>query len=240
MIANEPRPTPFVGVPDATVLGTDAFHHAIVAFVEHQLPVWRDRADRPPVNDEPRLNETLCDHLDCASRHSFDSIRFSHEPYQTPGRAADLAVKPGRHIVVEGVGYSEFEQLLPIECKRLPTPPDKRRSDCEYVHGLPGHRTGAIERFKHGLHGPTNRRALIIAYVQEESFGRWLTIINKRLRQLANNGADNGLWSPTELISSSGDVIHGGVCKLGSRHRRILLPATFDGIDVDHLWMQMN
>lgn len=239
MLADENPLRPCIGAPDAELLDADAFHHAIVSFIERHLPVWRDRADRPPVTDEPRLNETLCDHLDCAARHSFDSIRFGHEPYQTPGRAADIAVKPGKQIVVEGVRYSEFEQLLPIECKRLPTPPDKRRSDCEYVHGLTGHRTGAIERFKHGLHGPTNQRAIIIAYVQEEIAEHWQTTINSRLEKMASDKADGGLWHPCEHLSSCTSSCE----RLGKRtsyHRRCKPPADSTLIEITHLWLQMK
>lgn len=240
MIADEQQSPTFIGSPDSELLDADAFHHTIVAFIDHHLPVWRDRADRPPVTDEPRLNETLCDHLDCAARHSFDVIRFSHEPYQTPGRAADLAVKPGRQIVVEGIGYSEFEQLLPIECKRLPTPADNRRSDCEYVHGLEGHRTGAIERFKHGLHGPSNNRALIVAYVQGNDFKHWEGVINQRLQKQANDGVDQGLWAPFEILTTVPSKTSTGCQKFESIHRRVQPPAASPQVKIEHLWVSMN
>jgi hypothetical protein len=239
MIANEQPPQSSIGTPEAALLNADAFHHAIVNFIEHQLPLWRNRTDRPPVNDESRLNETLCDHLDCAARHSFDSIRFTHEPYQAPGRAADIAVKPGKQIIVGGMGYSVFEQLLPIECKRLPTPPDKRRSDCEYVHGLASHHTGAIERFKHGLHGPTNRHAMIIAYVQEGSFDHWQTTINQRLQQHADENVDDGLWKPAELLSTK-TTRNPIYCKLSSDHRRLQPPSSSPQVQFDHIWLLMN
>lgn len=236
MIADEYPQHPCIGQPDEKLLEEEAFHHAIIDFIERELPTWRDRKDRPSAEDEPLLNETLCDHLDCAARHSFDSIRFTHEPIQSPGRAADLAVKPGKQIVVEGVSYSVFEQLLPIECKRLPTPPDKRRSDCEYVHGLPGHRTGAIERFKHGLHGPKNQRALIIAYVQDETFGHWLAHINNRLKRLANENADEGLWNPVEVLSDAVPDLG----KFESMHRRLQQKCSTTSIHIEHLWLRMN
>ena len=241
MIADEPRPTPAIGIPDSEVLNVGAFHREIVAFIERELPVWRRRPDRPQVTDEPRLNETLCDHLDCASRRQcFDSIRFCHEPYQSSGREADIAVKPAGTIKVEGRAYCEFEQLLPIECKRLPTPPDKRRNDLEYVHGLLGHRTGGIERFKHGLHGPANQCALIIAYVQAESFAHWLALINARLALLAQNGTDNGLWQPVEPLSSFTAADSADVHKFTSHHRRISPPSCSESVDMEHLWLRMN
>ena len=186
MIADESPQTPAIGTPDSEVLDAGAFRREIVAFVERELPVWRDRPERPNCDDEPRLNEFLCGHLNSASRRQcFDSIQFLTEPVQTAGRRGDIAVKPLGTIRVEGRTYYDFEQLLPIECKRLPTPLGNRRNDLEYVHGLPGHQTGGIERFKHGLHGSKNQHALMIAYIQAESFNHWLTAINARLAKLA-------------------------------------------------------
>lgn len=236
MIADEQPQHPFVGAPDATLLDADAFHEAIVTFVEDELPAWRDRPDRPDADDEPRLNESLCDHLDTAARHSFDVVRFTHEPLQMSGRAADLAVKPVSRILVGTIAYTIFEQLLPIECKRLPTPRDNKRSDCEYVHGMPGHRTGAIERFKHLLHGPANDRAMIIGYVQSESFDHWLTTINARLTQFAADDVDGGLWSPVETLSAAAITCCEDLLRLDSKHRR--LDST--SVHLSHLWLSMN
>jgi len=162
MIADESRPIPALGNLDAGVLELGAFCREIVSFIERELPVWRQRPELSQVEDEPCLNQSLCLHLDRASRHNFDSIRFLQEPIQGSGRNADIGALPVDTITVEGITYQDYEQLLPIECKRLPTPSGSRRSDLEYVHGMPGQRTGGIERFKHGLHGRGNRHALMI------------------------------------------------------------------------------
>lgn len=236
MIADEPRPTPGIGTPDDTFLDADAFHHTIVSFIERELPVWRDRRYPVQFHDEPNLNQILCLHLNSASRHqNLDSIQFLQEAVQVAGRRADMGVMPRGIIIVEGRTYEDFEQLLPIECKRLPTPKDKRRSDCEYVHGIPGHRSGAIERFKHCLHGAGNRRALIIAFVQSESFGHWFSTINERLNKCAADNADDGLWSPAEPLSSTPST-RPDIHKLNSVHRRI----STDSIQIEHLWIRMN
>lgn len=241
MIADEQPPRPCLGSPDVELLEADAFHHAIVGLIEHELPVWRDRPLRPPFKDEPKLNQSLCLHLDSAARHrGFDSIRFVQEGIQAGSRRTDIGVMVPGTITVEGRDYQDFVQLLPIECKRLPTPPDKRRSDCEYVHGLVGHRTGAIERFKHGLHGSTNQRAMIIAYVQEESFRHWKTAINDRLQKMAVDGADGGLWSPAELLSGETAESTSPCCKLGSNHRRQQPPSSSPLVEIGHLWLCMK
>jgi hypothetical protein len=187
------------------------------------------------------LNQALCLHLNRAARHqNFDTIQFLQEPLQSAGRRADIGVMQFSTIVVEGRSYEDFEQLLPIECKRLPTPTDKRRSDCEYVHGLPGHRTGAIERFKYGLHGPRNPRALIIAYVQSESFTHWLTTINERLKKFATDSFDNGVWSPAETLSTMTTAFSADLHRIISRHKRSMPPAHSEAVDIEHFWLRMN
>lgn len=241
MIADESPKTPTLGIPDSEVLDAGAFHEKIVAFIEQELPVWRDRPELSQVTDEPNLNQSLCLHLDNASRRQcFDSIRFLQEPLQTSGRNADIGVMPLNNIMVEGICYHDFEQLLPIECKRLPTPPGSRRSDLEYIHGLPGHRTGGIERFKHGLHGSTNQHALMIAYVQAESFSHWLIAINNRLAKLATDGVDDGIWNPTEPLSDSAPAHSPEVQRLKSCHRRLRPPCSSDSVEMDHIWLMMN
>lgn len=241
MIADEQRSSPSVGTPDAELLDAGSFHHAIVHLIEQELPVWRDRPLRPPFQDEPKLNQSLCLHLDGAARHQgFDSIRFVQEGIQAGSRRTDIGVMVPGTITVEGRDYEDFVQLLPIECKRLPTPRDKRRSDCEYVHGLSGHRTGAVERFKHGLHGPTNPRAMIVAYVQEEGFEHWQAIINQRLKKLDVDRVDDGLWTPVEQLSSDQSRTTPICKKLRSTHRRLQPPAFSGTVEIEHLWLLMN
>lgn len=241
MIADESPKTPTLGTTDTEVLDAGAFHERIVTFIEQELPIWRSRPELSQVTDEPKLNQSLCLHLDKASRRQgFDSIRFLQEPLQTSGRHADIGVIPMDNIMVEGVCYHDFEQLLPIECKRLPTPPDIRRSDLEYVHGVPGHRTGGIERFKHGLHGPTNQHALIIAYVQAKSFAHWLTAINTRLAQLATDVADAGLWNPPETLTNCASTHSSDTKRFKSCHRRLKPPCSSDNVKMEHIWLRMN
>ncbi len=241
MLADQPQFNPAIGEPDATILDAGAFRQAIVVFIERELPIWRDRPDRPNLDDEPHLNELLCGHLNSASRRqSFDLIQFMNEPVQSAGRRGDIAVKPQGTIRVEGRNYTDFEQLLPIECKRLPTPPGSHRSDLEYVAGVPGHRTGGIERFKHGLHGVENDHALMIAYVQAETLDHWFGAINQRLDELASNGAAGGLWRPTEALSCEHSVNPATVGRYQSQHRRHSPPATSGQVVMQHLWLMMN
>lgn len=241
MIADEMHSQPFIGSPDTILLHADAFHHAIVELIEQELSVWRDRPQRPPFQDEPKLNQSLCLHLNRAARHrGFDAIQFIQEPIQKSSRRADIGVMEPGTITVEGREYEDFIQLFPIECKRLPTPKDNRRSDCEYVHGLAEHRTGAIERYKHGLHGHNNHRVMIIGYVQKNDFKHWEGVINQRLQKQADNGADQGIWAPAEILSAMPSNRRTGCWKLESVHRRRQPPARSSRVTIDHLWVLMN
>lgn len=240
MIADEFHPNPALGNLDAEVLELGAFCREIVSFIERELLLWRQRPEIAQVEGEPCLNQSLCLHLDRASRHRFDSIRFLQEPIQSTGRNADIGVLPVNAIVVEGIGYQDYEQLLPIECKRLPTPRGSRRSDLEYVHGLPGQRTGGIERFKLGLHGRENWHGLMIAYVQATSFAHWRTTINTRLAEMAADGSTARLWSPAEALSACESPANLEVARFKSQHRRLQPPCCSAQVDMEHLWVRMN
>ena len=81
----------------------------------------------------------------------------------------DISVQPcGRLILVEGRRYTQFDTLLPIECKRLPMPipGDRRRDEREYVTSGSG-TTGGIQRFKLGAHGSSHSLGVMIGYIQD-------------------------------------------------------------------------
>src|SRR4051794_20271602 len=135
MIADYGQTRPALGSLEAALHDADTFRKQVIVFIERELPSWRDLPERPSDTDEPRLNEYLCDHLDCAARkRAFDVVRFTLEPVHRGTRRGDIAVKPCRTIIVGSRTYHNFEQILPIECKRLPTPPGRDRNDLEYVH----------------------------------------------------------------------------------------------------------
>lgn len=240
MIADESRPIPALGNLAAGILELGAFCREIVFFIEHELPIWRQRSSISAVEDESRLNQSLCLHLDKVSRRNFNVVRFLQEPLQGPNRNADLGVFPLNTLNLDGTNFDDEAQLLPIECKRLPTPPGNRRSDLEYVHGQPGHRTGGIERFKHGLHGPKNQHALMIGYVQAKAFEHWLGAINERLAKLAKGGADEGLWNPAERLDTEASGPSAKVQRLASRHQRRRPPCASGSVNMQHLWLLMN
>jgi hypothetical protein len=114
------------------------FRHELLEFIVGELPRWRDRADRPGATAETALTSQLCAHLNGVSRHSagWDILQFRVEEADEKhkGSKIDLVASPsGATILVEGRRHTEFDSLLPIECKRLPTPIDRDRDEREYV-----------------------------------------------------------------------------------------------------------
>jgi hypothetical protein len=77
----------------------------------------------------------------------------------------DLIAAPSDATVwIEGRSYVDFDTLLPIERKRLPTPKDKDRDEREYVIEGQG-TTGGMQRFKAGLHGAKHTMAAMIGSI---------------------------------------------------------------------------
>jgi hypothetical protein len=210
---------------------------ALLDFIAAELPRWRDHPDRPAKTAETALTEHLCDHLNSASH---GSEAWSHVQFRTEtgdetaaGRKIDLSVKPrAANIIIEGRRHSQFQALLPIECKRLPTPSDRDRDEREYVAVAKG-TTGGIQRFKFGHHGAAHSFAAIIGFVQEQSFDEWLEKINEWIRNLAST---SGLpWSARDVLqrASADDV----VCTLDSKHER---SSGLAECHLRHLWVAMN
>lgn len=183
MLANFP-----ITVTPSGMLGRDVhvpatFRHELLAFIATELPRWRDRPDREPETAETILTSQLVAHLNSAARHSdgWDVLQFRPEETdeQERGRKVDLVAAPcGATIWIDGRRHADFDALMPIECKRLPTPPGKNRDEREYVFNQHAS-TGGIQRFKEGHHGAAHSLAGMIGYVQENTAKHWHECVTK-------------------------------------------------------------
>jgi hypothetical protein len=214
--------------PEVQLPGTA--RHELLGFIADELPRWRDHPERKP--------ET-CDYLNSAARTSagWSRIQFRTEVRDEVrrGRAIDLVPKPcGAVLVIEGRRHTQFDTLLPIECKRLPTPKENERDEREYVVSATSS-TGGIQRFKFGHHGAAHRDAAMIAYVQEQTFSYWLTHVNGWIRDLSSE--PESAWGLTEALQPGKDDSAVGLCRLYSRHER---GSGLDEISLQHLWVKMN
>lgn len=225
------------GALDADLHLPDDWLNTLLAFLRPSLASWRDDAARPSETGETRLTAQLCAHLNSACRRSnWDYLQFIREQPDEVRRerALDLIVAPsGATIWLEGLRHSHYDTLLPIECKRLPTPSGRDRDPREYVYSQFSS-TGGLHRFKQGLHAAAHRRAVMIGYIQTDDVAHWCRQVGDWLTALANDLPD--AWSLEDGIQLvTYDPVDRSAA-LRSRHAR---RAPLEPITVDHLWIEM-
>jgi hypothetical protein len=239
MLANLQHPSARSGSLSKDVHLPATSLYELLNFITDELPRWRDRPDRKRETSETSLSSQLCAHLNSSARHSigWDILQFrTEEPdEQAKGRKIDLVPAPCDATVwVEGRRHVDFDPLLPIECKRLPTPKDKERDEREYVFNRHAS-TGGIQRFKAGHHGAGHKLGAMIAYVQQETCMFWNTRVAEWINDLIASRQEG--WTAQDLLRVQQDDTTRQVAVLSSSHTRLKgLPE----IELRHLWVQMN
>lgn len=211
----------------------------LLGFISNELPQWRDRNDRNDEKAETVLTSQLCAHLNSAARRStgWDHFQFRTETpdERKKARKIDLIASPcGTAIWIEGRRHSDFDAILPIECKRLPIPKDKDRDEREYVINRYAS-TGGIQRFKAGDHGSTHKLAGMIAYVQEETMGIWETRIREWITGLIKSEQPG--WTAEDFLHLEHNDEVQQITVFRSSHTRT---GNLEKIELRHLWLNMN
>ena len=212
--------------------------HAILDYIAGELSNWRDHPDRPSEQAEDRLTEHLCDYLNSVAYHSrhFDHFQFRTETgdEKNASRTIDLSVKPsGATLIIEGRRSTIFDTILPIECKRLPTPPGTNRDHREYVFS-DKKSTGGIQRFKEGNHAATHTIGAMIGYIQRDTFEFWMASITEWINGLTESSSPG--WSSKDLPRLERHDQGRKVTVLSSTHERV---QPLQEIELRHLWIQM-
>jgi hypothetical protein len=239
MLANGPNNPPQLGALNGDAQKPATFRHELIEFIADELPRWRDRPERNAEESETVLTSQLCAHLNSVTRHSpgWDVLQFRvEEPdEESRGRKIDLVASPsGVAIIIEGRRHVDFDSLMPIECKRLPTPSGANRDEREYVvnrHST----TGGIQRFKAGHHGAAHKLGAMIGYVQQEDRGFWNMRVAEWVKDLIAAG-ERG-WSINDLLHLERDDATRQLAILRSSHAR---ENGLPEIALRHLWIQMN
>jgi len=211
---------------------------SLVGFISAALPGWRDDPKRPTQTGETALTAQLCARLNSVSRHSpgWDFLQFRREEPDDAraNRSIDLIVAPsGTVIWIAGRDYSEYRALLPIECKRLPTPTGKDRDEREYVFSQFSS-TGGIQRFKAGHHAPARARAAMIGYVQKRDIYFWRAQLDAWIDGLVATAVHG--WSLDDKLALAAHHSATRVASLQSTHQRV---SGLEPILIDHLWIEM-
>jgi hypothetical protein len=239
MLANNPDSPARFGTLDKEVQKPATFRYELLSFIAQELPNWRDRTNRPNETSETVLTTQLCSHLNSVARHSlgWDILQFKVEApdEQHKGRKIDLVPSAcGPVILIEGRRYIDFDSLLPIECKRLPTPKGKERDEREYVISRYSS-TGGIQRFKEGNHGAVHMLGAMIGYVQEDTVAAWDTRITGWIQELVDSAHPG--WSVKDLLVAQSSDATLGLAVFRSVHERVNgLPE----MELRHLWVCMN
>src|SRR5260370_26233657 len=203
MLANSPDRLPQIGVLSGDVQKPGTFRNELLDFIGNELPAWRSRTDRKAETSETILTSQLCAHLNSATRHApgWDILQFRVEEADENqlSRKIDLVASPSScAIVVEGRRHVDFDSLMPLECKRLPTPKKGGRDEREYVF-CKDTTTGGIQRFKAGHHGSGHTLGAMIGYVQEGTCEGWNDSVAGWRKGLA--GVEAG-WTDEDLLCS--------------------------------------
>lgn len=238
MLADEGRSTAHSGALRPDLHLPSEWLSALVRFIGDMLPAWRDDPARPVETSETRLTARLCARLNSLCHHTpgWDFLQFrQEEPDESVGgRAIDLVSAPAGQILwISGRAYNEYQSLIPIECKRLPTPVDPKRDSREYLYSDKSS-TGGVQRFKAGAHGAAHPRAAMIGYVQDKDVAHWREQIDAWIDDLI--AAPVTGWSHGDRLAlASHDTVQ-RVATLASKHERMgeLAP-----ILIDHLWIEM-
>lgn len=238
MLANRPVSSPQLGALSREVQKPATFRSELVDFIACQLPVWRSRPDRKHETAETILTSQLCAHLNSAARHcaGWDILQFRMEEPddQDRGRKVDLAAAAcDTAIIIEGRRHVDFDSIMPIECKRLPTPKGADRDEREYVinrHAT----TGGIQRFKAGHHGAAHTFAAMIGYVQEETTAFWDESVAGWINGLVD--IEPG-WTKKDLLRLDSTDGAQRMAIFSSSHDR---QNGLSEIELRHLWIEMH
>lgn len=230
------RPEVAGTLDDDLLLGSE-WHRAFLDFVAGLLPTWRDDPSRPLADGETKLTAQLCARISSALRHSpwdFLQVRREEPDEMSAARSIDFAVAPaGLRILVEGRTYTEYNTLLPIECKRLPTPKGHERDEREYLFSR-YKTTGGVQRFKAGHHASLHSKAVMIGYIQKHNITHWASQTDQWISQLEAEKQPG--WRASDKLALEQHDTMNRLGWLRSRHKR---DEGLTDIALDHLWIEM-
>ena len=238
MLADEGEATAHSGALSTDIHLPAEWISSLVTFIAGALPAWRDDPVRPVETGETKLSSQLCARLNSVCRHTpgWDFLQFRREePDETDGRRSiDLIAGPAGNVIwITGREYNEYQSLIPIECKRLPTPVSPGRDEREYLISRSSS-TGGVQRFKAGHHGAAHERAAMIGYVQEQNVPHWQKTVGQWIDDLV--AAPVAGWSNADKLALSLHDTVKRIATLASTHDRAF---GMTPIKIDHLWIEM-
>ncbi len=211
---------------------------SLIDFIADELPRWRDRPERKHETAETALTSQFCAHMNSASRlSSWDFLQFrTEEPDElAAGRKIDLVPAPcGCVVWIDGRRHFDLDPLMPIECKRLPTPIGAKRDRLEYLYSRYSS-TGGVDRFKAGRHGALHTLGAMVGFIQDGSIAPWEKKIARWTNALARARVSG--WAHADRITIHKHDAAQRLAVLHSLHSR---SGSLSDIQLRHLWIEMN
>lgn len=212
---------------------------SLICFIWNELPKWRDDPSRPAQTGETLLTSQLCAYLNSAARKSrgWDFLQFRVEEADetVKSRKLDLTPAPsGTTVWIDGREYSQYATLLPIECKRLPTPVGPTRDEREYLFSAHSS-SGGVQRFKSGHHGAAHSVGALIAYIQEQDLDYWMEMTERWLKGIVEERVPG--WTESDGLFSKCRSKDAQTAVLRSDHCR---NNDLSPIRLYHLWVVMG
>ena len=239
MLADGSTNRAWAGKLDRTVHLPHSWWISFVRFLSRELPGWRDDPKRPEETAEDVLTSQLCRYMNNVARMSqgWDFLQFRTEEADEihKNRSIDLIPVPlAATIWIDGREYNHYSSLMPIECKRLPTPRREKRDKREYLFSI--HSTsGGIQRFKEGYHGSVHSIGAMIAYIQERDVEFWAREIDSWLLELIEGSVDG--WSNSDTLHGVSRNLRNRSAEFKSVHSRV---GKIPPIHLRHLWIEMS
>lgn len=106
-----------------------------------------------------------------------------------------------------------YKTVFVIECKRLPAPSNDRKK--EYIIG----NLGGIQRFKELHHGEDFSIAGMIAYIEENTYSHWHSMINSWIDELSQES--DSIWTVEDKLKI--EYQKQNIAKYKSDHTNITL-----------------
>jgi hypothetical protein len=162
-------------------------------------------------------------------RNEIYTFHFGNQSEEETGhRSNDASIV----IIQKKPKHKEFDRILCIEAKRLPTPGSRRKK--EYVEG----NLGGIERFKMGVHSSELPEAIMLAYIQTHDATHWHTQVNTWIDEQITTSSNTELtWAAQDKLQHTATL--GAVEKYHSKHERINSKVSND-IELHHYWLNLT
>jgi hypothetical protein len=216
----------------------DSSIKAVLDFVREHFVLFAKNNKKNIHSNEKGLTQKLCIHLNRQAKRQPFYFQPEYMENTSSGSSPQVdigTISDAESILISDREYSSEDSFFSLEAKRLPTLPKSRER--EYVIGS-NTLSGAIERFKKGIHGRYLKYAAIIGYVQNETFDYWFVKINSWIEELARLEGQS-LWTDNDKMEKFGDFNDNELAELKSLNGRTISGKQENKIHLFHFWISL-